>query len=136
MLFLVVIAVAAAATYYGIGMVNHHRDKPEVKINIEKPPVITLLSEEKKVILYLPEQTRGGVDLTQVTRTTKAKGSILDAAVNALLATNKEKGIVQDLIPVGTKLLSPITIKKTCCDGKLEQGVLWTTSQAAPIRRR
>ena len=108
MLAVVVCVVVAGATYYVLGGFGKrpHKTAPV------KPPVITLLSEIKRVTLYLPKQTRRGVYLAPTVKTIQGKGAVLDAALIALLATNKEKGMLANLIPQGTKLLEPIKIDK------------------------
>jgi spore germination protein GerM len=61
-------------------------------------------------VIYLPKENKNGFYLAPVTGTTGAKGSILDKAVVALLDTSKESDVTGNLIPKGTRLLSPIKI--------------------------
>lgn len=63
----------------------------------------------RRVTIYLPEYVHNDVYLTPVTRTTKAKGDILDAAMEALISASA-KGGAEGLIPPGTRLLSSITV--------------------------
>jgi germination protein M len=107
-LAVVVCVAAAGATYYFLGGFQKRRHKP---VTI-KPPVITLLSESKNVTLYLPKETPGGIYLAPTIKSIEVKGNVLDAALMALLATNKEQGMLASLIPQGTKLLDPIKIDK------------------------
>ena len=107
-LAVVVFVAAAVAAYYLLGGFQKRRHGP---VTI-KPPTITLLSESKKVTLYLPKESREGFYLAPTDRTVEVKGSITDAALNALLATNKEEGLVANLIPQGTKLLGQIKIDR------------------------
>ncbi len=109
---LVVCVAAGAVAFY---VAQRMQDKPEpaqAKGAVTKAPVGTLISERKKVTVFLPK--RGGEDgyyLAPVMVMADTKGSILDRAANALLATNKEGGDAANLIPKGTKLLSPIEVR-------------------------
>lgn len=112
LLILGVIAVAAVAVgaYVYIGKFpigNKPAQKPIVTVT-PQPSIF----EQRQVHLYLPKQDKQGFHLAPQTRTTRAKGDILDAALNALLVTNKESGAVGGLIPAGTKPLSPIKVHR------------------------
>jgi len=75
-------------------------------------PARVVVSEERTYTVYLPKETPQGFVLSPSRRTVGGQGSLVDAAVQALLATNKESGLVGNLIPQGTRLLSPVTIDK------------------------
>lgn len=105
---IVVLGVAAAAFYYISKFpmnIKPPRQKPTVTVTAIPPAV-----EVYKVRIYLPKQDKNGFHLARETRTMQGKGDILSAALNCLLATNKESGIVAGLIPKDTKVLSPISV--------------------------
>jgi germination protein M len=100
---------AGGGLYYYVAVLGGGFDpprKPSVK------PATVIVTEERKIVLYLPRETRDGFVLKPVTRKIGGQGSILDAAVNALLATSKKEGLVGNLIPKGTRLLGPVTVDK------------------------
>jgi len=80
------------------------------KAEITRPPVVTL-TEQRQVTLYLPKKSKRGLYLAAQARSTESKGSMLDAALSALLAAGQGKGEAAGLIPEGTKLRSPIKVK-------------------------
>lgn len=96
---------AAGAAYYYLGVLGKGMEPPRKPSS--KPPIVTI-SEERKMTLYLPKETKDGFVLTPVSRKAPGKDGILDAAVNALLATTKDPGLTGNLIPEGTKLLTPV----------------------------
>lgn len=101
---------AGAVTYYvkkNSGEGGSSKHKP---LSV-KPPVVTLLPDQRKVTIFMPERTSAGTYLVPITRTIEAKGNILDVAMSALLATNEGKDKAATLIPAGTKLLKPIEVK-------------------------
>jgi spore germination protein GerM len=100
---------AAGGVYYYLAVLGGNVEP--VRRPGSRPPVVSV-SEQRKMVLYLPKETKSGFVLAPVSRTIERKGSILDAAVNALLATNKEPGVVGNLIPKGTKLLAPVKVEK------------------------
>ncbi len=76
-----------------------------------RPPSVTV-TEQRKMVLYLPRETKDGFVLAPVTKTVEEKGGVLDAAVRALLATNRGSGLAANLIPQGTRLLEPVKVEK------------------------
>lgn len=75
------------------------------------PAPVATTPAEREVTVYVPEATKTAFCLVEQTRTADSKGDILEAAFNALIATNKEKGEAGALIPKGTRLLSPIKVE-------------------------
>lgn len=109
MLGLLACLAAAGGLYYYVAVLGGGFDPPR------KPsgkPARVMVTEERKIVLYLPKETADGFVLKPVTRKIGGQGSILDAAVNALLATSKEPGLVGNLMPRDAKLLAPIKIDK------------------------
>jgi germination protein M len=106
----ILVAAAAVGGLYLTGKlpfgITAPKQKPIVQIT-PKPPVA-----ERKVTLYLPKRDSKGFHLARETRAAPAQGEALDAALNALLATNKQTGIAAGLIPAGTKLVAPVRVDK------------------------
>jgi len=101
--------VAAGTAYYVVSNLGPGVTPPK------KPsptPSRVRLSEQRKIILYLPKETGDGFVLVPAARTFEGKGSILDEAVRELLATAGQSGPVGNLIPKGTRLLSPVKIER------------------------
>lgn len=73
-------------------------------------PIATTAPEERIVTIYVPEATKMAFHLAPKTRTADPKGDILDAAIEVLIATNKQQGETGALMPKGTRLLSPIKV--------------------------
>jgi len=69
------------------------------------------VSQDRKLVIFLPKSTDKGYYLVPVTRTTQDKGDILDAAVQVLLASSKQGGDSANIVPQGTRLLSPVKVK-------------------------
>lgn len=107
--FLAFCCVAAVA-YYAV----HKKNQPAQPVASGhlsvKPPATRPAADQQTYTIYLPMESKNGFYLAPVTGTTGAKGSILDKAVVVLLDTSKENGVAGNLIPKGTKLLSPIKI--------------------------
>ncbi len=82
---------------------------PKGRAKITRPPVVTL-TEQRKVTIYLPKKSKQSLYLAAETRSSESKGSLLDAAVAALLAAGQGKGEAAGLIPEGTKLRNPIKV--------------------------
>lgn len=105
-----ILGAAAAGAFYYINKLPTNlvipKQTPTVTVK-PLPPVI----EQHKVRIYLPKRDKKGFHLGWETRTTQDKGDILDAALNCLLATNKESGIIAGLVPKDTRLLSPVRVK-------------------------
>lgn len=105
------VAAVALAAFYGIDklhwVVTPPKQKPEVTIT-PKPVLIP----ERTVYLYLVKKDSRGFHLGKTSVATKGTGSVVDVALNAVLATNKQAGMSAGLIPVGTKLLSPVEVKR------------------------
>lgn len=68
-------------------------------------------TQGRKIVIFLPKYSEKGYYLVPVTRTTDEKGDILDLAIRTLLATNKQDGDEEYLIPHDTRLLSPVKVK-------------------------
>lgn len=106
---LVVFGVSGTAMYLytnstgGTGQSGIHTRKPA-------PPRVTVTEEARKVTIYVPEYSSNTSFLTPVTRTTESKDDILDAAMEALIATSKEPGDTGGLIPKDTRMLSPVKV--------------------------
>ena len=100
---------AAAGVYYYVGVLGKGFEPPRKPSC--KPPVVAV-SEHRRFVVYLPKETREGFVLAPVSRTIPGRDNALDAAVNALLATSKEPGIIGNLIPKGTRLLTPVKLDK------------------------
>lgn len=110
-LFLLGMLLIAGATAGGLYLTGKLRiTPPEPKTK----PIVTVtqkpLAPPRSVYIYVPVRDPKGYHLARVTRATRRQGDILDAAVNCLLDTNKEGGMIGGLIPQGTKLLEPIRI--------------------------
>ncbi len=110
-LFLLGVFLVAGATAGGLyltGKLQMNPTPPRTKpiVTVTPKPVVA----QRSVYIYVPKQDPKGFHLSRVTRTTRQEGGILDAAVNCLLQTNKEEGLVGGLIPAGTGLLDPIEI--------------------------
>ena len=106
MLFIVV-AGGVGYLAYSVAM------KPQVAIKHEaKKPVVTVVPEPRKVVIYVPAIAGNSPYLKAQDRTTELKGGILDAAIETLLATAGEDGMVGQLIPRGTRLLAPVAVEK------------------------
>ncbi|MDH7602430.1 MAG: GerMN domain-containing protein [Armatimonadota bacterium] len=104
--------VAFAAVAFGVYSLVGRRggERPRGKVEIKSPPVVTL-SEHKRVTIYLPKKTAGGVCLAPKIVATEAEGSKLDVALSALLAVGQKGGEAAGLIPDGTKLRGPVNVK-------------------------
>jgi spore germination protein GerM len=111
-ILLVSTVAAGAIAYYMMhssgSIIRPPKQKPVVTI---VPNKVADIPEHQKVTLYLAKDADNGVYLVPATRTISVKDGILDEAIKALLTTNKEGGLSSDLIPQGTKLLSPVNIK-------------------------
>ena len=116
---LLVVGVACAA-YYAINTLHWGVTPPKQK------PAVTItpgpaLAPEHTVYLYLVKQDKRGFHLGRTPVVTRSAGSVLDAALNAMLATNKQAGLSAGLIPEGTKLLSPIQVEHGVATANLSQ---------------
>lgn len=111
---------AAFAAYYGISSfqwnITPPREKPRVSVT-PRPAVMT----QRTVYLYLIKKDSRGFHLGKTPVTTTSEGSVLDAAMDALLATNKQEGLSAQLIPEGTKLVSPVEVKRGIATVNLSQ---------------
>lgn len=104
----VICALAAVAAYYLlIGAV--HRPRPSAKPSV--PPPRVEVTEEPRVTLYLPRETDAGFVLVPKQRPCRAGADKIEESLRALLSTNKETGLVQSLIPDGTRLLGPVKVR-------------------------
>lgn len=103
------IAGVALAAFYGINTlhwgVTPAKQKPQVSVTPGPTP-----AAQRTIYLYLVKRDKHGFHLGQTPRTVAAEGGILDAALRALLATNKQGGISAGLIPEGTRLLSAVRV--------------------------
>lgn len=107
---IVLVGAAAFATYYGVSKLHWGIAPPKQK------PVVTItprpsIRPERTVYLYILVKDKLGFHLRRTPVTTNERGGILDAALGALLANNKQGGISAGLIPEGTRLLSPVEEK-------------------------
>lgn len=82
---------------------------PKPSVNVEQVTGKPTLSA-RKVEIFLPKGTDTSAVLAASTRTTTAKGDILDLAVNMLLAADKENAEGR-MFPAGTKLSAPIKVE-------------------------
>ncbi|MCL5103961.1 MAG: GerMN domain-containing protein [Armatimonadetes bacterium] len=107
-LCIIAFAAACAGSYY-------YFTKGRAKVTVRQVKEMPLTSKPapagREVTIYLPVITKQGPLLAPTTRRTDAKGGILDAAIDALIAASAEKGAAADLVSPGTRLLSPIKIK-------------------------
>lgn len=107
------IGIGYAAFYYSRDLgkgVTAPAPKPSVKVEqVTGKPTLSA----RKVKIFLPKATETDTYLAPVTRTSTAKGDILDLAVNMLLLADQENGEGR-MFPEGTKLSSSV---------KLENGV-------------
>ena len=114
------IVAAAAGAYYLINKMQSSitppRQKPQVSVNPSLAP-----ETERKVYLYLLQKDKQGFHLRKTPVTTKSAGSTLDAAMDAMLVTNKQGGLSAGLIPEGTKLIAPIEVKGGVATANLSQ---------------
>ena len=110
-MLLVVTVAAGAVAYYMMHSSGSIIKTPQQKPIVTVAPTETDTPKSQKMTLYLPKATADEVYLAPATRTIRAKDGILYEAIKALLTTNKEGGISSDLIPQGTKLLSPVHVK-------------------------
>lgn len=101
-----VIGAAACAGYYGINRLNWSVNPPQQKPIVSITP--SRVPAERTVYIYLLVQDPKGFHLSRTAVTTSERGSLMDAALDALLATNAHEGISAGLIPDGTTLVSPI----------------------------
>jgi len=85
-------------------------NKPAPPETPKPAPIVSTAPQERRVTIYVPEATKMAFALVPETRTVDPKGDILDAAIEALIATNKQQGETGGLIPKGTRLLSPIKV--------------------------
>ncbi len=99
---------AAAATYYVAS--GGKAAKPEKKRSEPSPAVVTFVSERRKVTIFLPTTRGKRVYLAPVTVKTEAKGSMLDAALAALISAGHEGGQAPGLIPEGTKVVKRVKV--------------------------
>ncbi|MCX8052716.1 MAG: GerMN domain-containing protein [Armatimonadetes bacterium] len=99
---------AAAVTFYIRG--GFRGEKPKGTVRISRPPVVTL-TEQRRIIIYLPRRSKKGVCLAPQVRSTDSKGSKLDVALSALLTAGQGKGEAAGLIPEGAKLCGPVKVK-------------------------
>jgi spore germination protein GerM len=116
MLGVIVFVAAAGGAYYYL--TNFAGVEPPKKPS--KPPHVTV-SEERTYVVYLPKETSQGFILAPSPRTMGGEGSIVDAAVQALLATTEEPGLAGNLIPKGTRLLTPVKLEKGIATVDLSQ---------------
>lgn len=108
-LVLAAFGAAAAVTYYvtkdtvdsGPGPVS----KPHVPGPAQRPT-----AADRQVTIFVPEVADGSFYLVPTPRNTTVKGDLLDASMEALLATTREGGEAGKLIPQGTELLAPVRI--------------------------
>lgn len=108
-LVLAAFGAAAAVTYYvtkdsvdsGPGPVS----KPHVSGPVQRPAAAA-----RQVTIFVPEVAGGRFYLVPTQRKTNVKGDLLDAAMEALLATTREGGEAGKLIPQGTELLAPVKV--------------------------
>lgn len=114
------VMAAAVAAYYGIERLNWRvpppRHKPVVSVTPELAP-----ATERTVYLYLVAKDRKGYHLERTPVTTRSEGSTLDAAMDALLATNEQEGLSMGLIPEQTKLISPIEVRRGIATANLSR---------------
>jgi spore germination protein GerM len=108
-LALVVFVIAAAVTFYFAG--NRGEKKPP-RITVTRPPVVTLVSERRNITVFVPEGNGDKVYLVPIKVKALVKDSKLDMAMQALIAAGTKGGKAPDLIPEGTKLLSPVKVDK------------------------
>jgi spore germination protein GerM len=105
------VMAAAFGAYYGINNlhwgVTPPKQKPHVSVTPELAP-----ESQRTVFLYLIQKDKKGYHLGRASVETTSEGAKLDAAMDALLATNKQGGISAGLIPEGTKLVSPVEVKR------------------------
>lgn len=106
---LLVVGVACAA-YFGINKLHWNvtppKGKPVVSVTPTHAPVT-----DRTIYLYLVQKDRRGFHLGKTPVTTQSEASLFDAAMDALLATNKQGGLSAELIPEGTKLVSPVQVE-------------------------
>jgi spore germination protein GerM len=110
-LILVAFLGAAVVSYYwarGWGRAGKHGGSAVVV----KRPVVTPLPPLSKVTIYVPTRSGKGVYLAQVVKSAESKNGPLDAAIEALLAANRESKPPAAVIPPATKLLSPVKVKR------------------------
>lgn len=103
---LVCAAAAVAAFYLLTGSVS--RPEPSRK-PVATPPRVSV-TEESRVTLYLPREAEEGFVLVPEQRPCLSGADRLDESLRALLSTNKQTGIVQSLIPQGTRLLGRVEV--------------------------
>jgi spore germination protein GerM len=107
---LVVFGISGAGTYMYLSRKSgQNHSAPPVNPK-PAPPIVETPDNTPEVTIYVPQVVGSRSYLIPKTRTAETKGDILDAAMEALIATNKEKGDMGALIPQGTRLLSPIKI--------------------------
>ena len=102
--------VGAAAVAFIVTGGLRHAPQPEKKPSAVKPPVVTEVTQQQTVTLFLPKRSRKGPYLAPVTRSVAPGGNLLDAALTSLLAAGKEGREAEGLIPEGTRLLSTIKV--------------------------
>lgn len=117
------VVAAAFAAYYGISKlhwgVTPPKQKPQVTVTPELTPVT-----ERNIYLYLIKKDKRGYHLGRTSVATKSAGTNLDAAMDALLATNKQEGLSSGLIPEGTKLISPVEVSHGVATANLSREFL------------
>lgn len=116
---LLVVGVAFAA-YYGISVLHWGVTPPKQKPRVTITPK-AVVTTQQTIYLYLIKRDKRGFHLGRTPVATKETGSALDAALTALLATNKQGGLSAGLIPEGTKLLSPVQVKHGVATANLSQ---------------
>ena len=109
-------AAAGSGAYYIVSKVRSNQ-KPVANnrsIVVVEPDDVARpqVNQDRKLVVFLPKNSDKGYYLVPVTRTTEDKGDILDLAIRMLLATNKQGGDSANLVPQGTRLLSPVKVKK------------------------
>ncbi len=106
---LLVCAAAAGAYYY-------MNNQPTGLVTPAQKPVVTVTpntapaAPQRKVRIYLPQTGKRGFYLKPVAVMSSEKGEILDVALGELLATNTKSGPAAELIPKGTKSLTPVNV--------------------------
>lgn len=105
------VGAAAVAFYFTGGSKKAEQPKPQRPISI-KPPVVTQVSEWRYVRVFVPKSDGGKVYLVPVSVKTEVKGNIMDIALRALIREGTTDGDYAGLIPNGTRILAPITIRQ------------------------
>lgn len=109
---LIVFGGAAAIAYLVTGGGQGDRTRrpksvapPVARHRTDTPRVLT-----REVTIFVPAVAKDRFYLVPVSRATRSSGELLDAALQALLATPGESGEAGKLIPQGTKARGPVKV--------------------------